>query len=620
MSAEPTPTVTCVRCGAPLRPEGRFCPSCGAAALGPVALDLGAVLADPDAQERLPEVLRAQLAAVHRARSTGKDGGAVTLVLADGGRGAERLVRRMLGAEGPLPLQLGPALDDEQQSVAHGAALVAAGAVLLVTSALQLLGASEQARLTAAAAAARCPVALVVLRMDACEDASDVAALRARATPFAEGLGCPILWMDGDEDAAAVEGIARLRAEAARRLEPSLAAVLADRIDAALACVPAPSTAELAAAEHALDEADTRAHSAARGQLDAGGAVLRGAWPARLRAMDAEARTHEAPHALERDINALWADVSRRHLRLLLDAVAAEPVEDAGASLRLDPAPSLSQVGRARSPSLLAAAALTTVGVLLLPGASPAVAAAGLSLVAGSLLGARVVRHRQDDERGRLHEHAVLAWIDQGVAGCAAALDAQSGHWRSRLRASLRSLHAAGGDPGTERLRMALQQLRAGVVASTPERAGPAAGPAVRSMDLGLANETPVFHCADDGTDVGRQEVGVDGPGRPEVTAPAPAGGGSVPRGTAGEDAALGVQDAVQPDAAPTPAAPSRDADSRAAESDAAEGDAVDGELMGVDSDAPLSEPDDPDDAGEQHGAAVEAEQLSVPPAPGADA
>jgi hypothetical protein len=85
------------------------------------------------------------------------------------------------------------------------------------------------------------------------------------------------------------------------------------------------------------------------------------------------------------------------------------------------------------------------------------------------------------------------------------------------------------------------------------------------------------------------------------------------------------VQDAVQPDAAPTPAAPSRDADSRAAESDAtegdaAEGDAVDGELMGVDSDAPLSEPDDPDDAGEQHGAAVEAEQLSVPPAPGADA
>ena len=127
MSAEPTPTVTCVRCGAPLRPEGRFCPSCGAAALGPVALDLGAVLADPDAQERLPEVLRAQPAAVHRARSTGTDGGAVHLVLRDGRRVAERLVRWILTAEAPLPSPLGPAHDHVQHSRLALRGRVAAG-------------------------------------------------------------------------------------------------------------------------------------------------------------------------------------------------------------------------------------------------------------------------------------------------------------------------------------------------------------------------------------------------------------------------------------------------------------------------------------------------------------
>lgn len=486
----------CATCGAPLRPGAHFCSACGAS-VAPVApaLDGEALLADPRARERLPAALRLQLELLLRARPAPRGDGPAALILADGGRGAERLLRRLQLRPAALPITLGPALDDEAAAVERAAALGAAGAVVLVSSALQLLGEGERARLSAAAAAARAPLVFAVLRMDACEDDADVADLEGRARSFAASLGCPALLFDGNDDAAA-EGALRAALTAAAPGAPArLRQALGARVDDALACLPAPGTAELAAAEAALDEADARARSAARGQLEAAGAALREAWPARLRAMDAEARSHEAPSALERELRTIWVEASRRHLRLLLEAAAparAAEAEAAPAAPPIGPAPALHEARRPRSPGLLAAAALTTVGVLLLPGASPAVAAAGLSLVAGSLLSARVVRLRHDGARGRLQEQAVLAWIDAGISACVAALDEQAGHWRAQLRSALRALHAAGGDPATETLRAGLRRLREGLRAEAGE-------PIVNDVnDVNLEEERPEAQVAAD--------------------------------------------------------------------------------------------------------------------------
>ncbi|MFM2246151.1 MAG: hypothetical protein RL071_2225, partial [Pseudomonadota bacterium] len=418
------------------------------------------------------------------------------------------------------------------------------GAVVLVSSALQLLGEGERARLSAAAAAARAPLALVVLRMDACEDEADVADLEGRARSFAAALGCPALLLDGADDAAAEDALRALLAAAAPGAPARLRQALAARIDDALSCLPAPGTAELAAAEAALDEADSRARSAARGQLEAAGAAMRGAWPARLRAMDAEARSHEAPSALERELRALWVEASRRHLRLLLEAAAPErsaEAEGAAAVPTLGPAPALHEARRPRSPGLLAAAALTTVGVLLLPGASPAVAAAGLSLVAGSLLSARVVRLRHDGARGRLQEQAVIAWIDAGITACAAALDEQAGRWRAQLRAALRDLHAAGGDPATETLRAGLRRLREALRAEGGESAGDDAaggdlGDGAAAGAAGSAGEGASSGDADPGADLAVGAVAADG----EAAGAAGSGGGVTPSGDADPGADLG--------------------------------------------------------------------------------
>ncbi|MFM2244449.1 MAG: hypothetical protein RL071_523, partial [Pseudomonadota bacterium] len=126
--------LACATCGAPLRPGARFCSACGASA-DPAApsLDGEALLADPRARERLPAALRLQLELLLRARPAPRGDGARALIVADGGRGAERLLRRLQLRPAALPAALGPALDDEAAAVERAAALGASGAVVLVS-------------------------------------------------------------------------------------------------------------------------------------------------------------------------------------------------------------------------------------------------------------------------------------------------------------------------------------------------------------------------------------------------------------------------------------------------------------------------------------------------------
>jgi hypothetical protein len=243
--------------------------------------------------------------------------------------------------------------------------------------------------------------------------------------------------------------------------------------------LPAPTTAELAAAEQALDAAHARSLSAARGGLEAAFQQLREEGVRGLRGMGAEARRHEGLAAIERSVAAASAGAAHRYVALLLQAAAEAPElsgPERGVKLpeagpppppgapgptgHAPPPPLPRSEGRAR-PSLFLAAALTTVGVLLLPGATPVAAAAGLSLIAGSLLGARWVRGRQDAALGLAQETQLLAWLDEGHRLSVADLEAEAEAWRARLRTQLRALHAAGADPGTETLRQALHQLRA---------------------------------------------------------------------------------------------------------------------------------------------------------------
>lgn len=472
----------CPRCGAPLRGAPRFCPTCGHALQGPVVqLSAEALIDDPRAQAALPPELRAALRALIAALPAQPGGPWPTPRLALTGladRGAERLLARLRAETSDLHVILTAPADEPAAQAARSAALQSAAATLAVTSALQLLGAPEAAALTEAAAAAG-PLALVVLRVDACEDAADRADLEARAGRFAATLGAPLFCLDGEDDADQLRALCAWCEGQRAGAEDRLRAALRGALGSALGCLPAPTTAELAAAEQALDAAHARSLSAARGGLEAAFQQLRDEGVRGLRGMGAEARRHEGLAALERAVAAASAGAAHRYVALLLQA-AAEAPELSGPERRVKlpeagpppppgapgptghtpPPPLPRSEGRAR-PSLFLAAALTTVGVLLLPGATPVAAAAGLSLIAGSLLGARWVRGRQDAALGLAQETQLLAWLDEGHRLSVADLEAEAEAWRARLRTQLRALHAAGADPGTETLRQALHQLRA---------------------------------------------------------------------------------------------------------------------------------------------------------------
>lgn len=492
-----TTALACPRCGAALRGDARFCPRCGHALSGPtVQLSAEALVDDPRAVAALPPELRAALRALLGAAPAGGPPPPHRLALtAVPGRGAERLLPRLQAQLDDMHVILTAPADAPEAAAARSAALQSSAATLALGSALQLLGAPEQAALRAACASAG-PRALVVLRLDACEDEADRADLEARAGRFAAELGGPLFCLDGEDDAAQLAAlcawVADQRAGAPERLRAALDHALAD----ALRCLPQPSSAELAAAERALDEAHQRSLSAARGRLEAAFQQLREEGTQGLRGLSAEARRHEGLARLERAVAAAAAEAARRYLALLLEAAAEapslaapaqglprpgpEPSPAPGPSGHAPPPPLPRSEDRAR-PSLLVAAALTTVGVLLLPGATPVAAAAGLSLIAGSLLGARWVRRQQEAALGVAQEAQIVAWLDEGHRLAVLDLEAEAEAWRARLRAQLQALHAAGGDPGAETLRQGLHQLRGthglGPAAAPPAEARPAPDP-----------------------------------------------------------------------------------------------------------------------------------------------
>lgn len=238
----------CPVCGSAVGETARWCGACGAHLETSDSARLSAIFADP----LLPPALRAGIVARFEAREAPIG----VLLIGDRGRGQGVLQAQLAGQQllSGIHLQASPPLDEPAGEVEMSRLLCAAHLVVVCATALQLLGEPEQLRIGAALAASGAPAALVVGRMEACEDAEDRALIVGRAGEFSERLGIPVYFQAQGEEAP--PGLVRWILVAAEAPETRERAdqQLRTEIGLGLACLPPAAEAPLQRALAALQD------------------------------------------------------------------------------------------------------------------------------------------------------------------------------------------------------------------------------------------------------------------------------------------------------------------------------------------------------------------------------
>jgi hypothetical protein len=464
----------CPVCGSTVGETARWCGACGAHLETSDAARLSGILADP----LLPAALRAGIVARFEAR----DAPIGVVIIGDRGRGQATLQAQLAGQQvlSGIHMQASPPLDEPAGEMEMSRLLCAAHLVVVCATALQLLGEPEQVRIGAALAASGAPAALVVGRMEACEDAEDRTLIVARAAEFAEKMGIPVYYQAQGEEAPA--GLLRWLVVAAGAPETRERAdqQLRNEINLGLACLPPAAEAPLQRALTALHERHQTAFSVARGHLVGEMDHLRGEWPGRLRAMEPERRRHEGLRELVGSVEDAFRTSHARYRELLLDGLGSLTFGDRlieegelgvglGESLPpLSAPPPLPRRNEQVNPPLLVAAALLTFGVLLLPVARIGVVATGAGLAVGSYIAARIFRGKAEDELVDAQEAQVVGWLVQTEVEVRAALENAMMADKLAIEERMRNLAGAVGSPEVDAARARLEAV---LLAITPMEA-----------------------------------------------------------------------------------------------------------------------------------------------------
>lgn len=372
-------------------------------------------------------------------------------------RGHAALVQALTPFADGIRLVDTPFLGEEEERFAAESmpALLCASAVVACASAAQMLGESERERLGLLLRLVRCPVALVVGRMDVIESEEDDRDVRRRAERFAAPLGAAVLylvpveqpheellaWLRSACEAGAGEGAWRERVNSAL----SAIELLCGDDDALVGAVDA--LREALRAEH------TRALSEARAVLRQRIARVRAEAPVWLDAMGGDERRHEGVSRLLDEVGEAADAAGRTYLAELeraLSGVADAPLSRVGVGLqdqlgalaadalrRTTPALQLPRRGEKSAPLIATALGTLAVGALFVPGAPVWVAATGLGLGVVSYLASGEVRAERDRALGRGHREDIEGWLARTEEAMAAKLDEVAAQCLDALEAKL---------------------------------------------------------------------------------------------------------------------------------------------------------------------------------------
>jgi len=329
-------------------------------------------------------------------------------------------------------IEVAPPLAAGAETTAEGVipALMRADVVLFALSAAQLLSATERRLLTAVAGLTDAPLALAVGRMDVIDTVEDLDDTARRTERFRSTLsGAPSVFLlpaDTDDAPRLHEWVSQqleavgsqMEAAWERRAQHLLSAVssvleAADVVEAELPTLEALRT-ELAIAH-------VGALTASRTRLEEGLSRLRDDLAARLRDMTPEQRVHEGAAELAMAVEALLRSGVDTWRRELTAALADAQLSAASVQAAMDRPDTLGEVtGRtpklsARLPDqsygLMAAAVGLSVGVLMLPAGGSGTVVMGLSLSAGSVAVAKVLRSRRESDLMQMHKEALDSWL-----------------------------------------------------------------------------------------------------------------------------------------------------------------------------------------------------------------
>lgn len=383
-------------------------------------------------------------------------------------RGHERLVQELQPLVDEIRIVDTPFLgEDEERFAAESMPeLLCASAVVACASAAQMLGERERERLGLLLRLVRCPVALVVGRMDVIESEEDDRDVRRRAERFAGPLGAAVIYLAPVEQpheelvawlGRACEG-ATGESAWRERVRGALVAV-------ELLCGDAVPSDAMESLRSDLAREHHRALEEARAVLRQRIARVRAEAPVWLDAMSADERRHEGVSRLLDEVGEAADSAGRTYLAELERSLASaatlarvgEGLQDQLGGVateelrRTTPSLHLPRRGERSTPLIATALGTLAVGALFVPGAPVWVAATGLGLGVASYMASGEVRAERDKALGRGHRDDIEGWLDRTEQAMAARLDEVAAGClealESRLRAGpISAVHAEGAE------------------------------------------------------------------------------------------------------------------------------------------------------------------------------